>query len=232
MLQHQTINAYDTVNRLLTSQASVVSPGTVSYPQMTFQYDAYGNMGCAATGVVGCPYLTYSTRSLNNQVLGYVYDAAGNVLSDGNFYYLWDPEGHLLSVTGPNNFFASYGYDGKGQRFTATVTSNSVTTGYLYLNDAFGKEYAEINTTTSSVDYNNFWLGDRIFAKYDPANGTVFLHPNNIGSTAMTTGPTNSPIGAEIFYPWGQQWATGGTLEEEPVRRVESGLPSEMLLQQ
>jgi len=31
----------------------------------------------------------------------------------------------------------------------------------------------------------------------------------------MTTGPTNSPIGAEIFYPWGQSWGTGGALEEE-----------------
>ncbi|MGO9270723.1 MAG: RHS repeat-associated core domain-containing protein [Terriglobia bacterium] len=83
------------------------------------------------------------------------------------------------------------------------------------MNDAFGKEYAEINTTQSSVDYNNFWLGDRIFAKYDQANGTVFLHPNNVGSTVMTTGPTNNPIGAEIFYPFGQSWGSGGTLEEE-----------------
>jgi len=85
----------------------------------------------------------------------------------------------------------------------------------LYLNDAFGKEYAEINTTQSSVDYNNFWLGGRIVAKYDPTYGTVFLHPNSIGSTAMTTGPANSPVGAEIFYPWEQGWASGGTLEEE-----------------
>jgi len=90
-----------------------------------------------------------------------------------------------------------------------------VSTGYLYLDDAFGKEYAEINTTQSSVDYNNFWLGGRIVAKYDPTYGTVFLHPSSIGSTAMTTGPTNSAIGAEIFYPWGQSWASAGTLEEE-----------------
>ena len=102
-----------------------------------------------------------------------------------------------------------------GSPATATVNPPGISFGYAHVNDAFGKEYAEINTTQSKVDYNNFWLGDRIFAKYDPSYGTVFLHPSSIGSTATTTGPTNSPIGAEIFYPWGQSWGTGGALEEE-----------------
>jgi len=134
------------------------------------------------------------------------------------YSYAWDPEGHLLYVSGATpstSFWATYGYDASGQRITATVTMSGVSVGYAYVNDAAGKEYAEINTTQAKVDYNNFWFGDRIFAKYDQANGTVFLHPNNVGSTAMTTGPTNSPIGAEVFYPWGQSWASGGTLEEE-----------------
>ncbi|MGO9273132.1 MAG: hypothetical protein ACLQOO_23340 [Terriglobia bacterium] len=217
-LQHQTINHYDGLNRLLDSQATAISPGTVSYPKMTFNYDQYGNMGCAASGVTGCPYLTFSSRNPNNRVNGYTYDAAGNVLSDGTYSYAWDPEGKLLYVSGATpsgNFWATYGYDPSGQRVTATVTTQGVSVGYAYVNDASGKEYAEINTTQSKVDYNNFWLGDRIFAKYDQANGTVFLHPNNVGSTAMTTGPTNSPIGTEVFYPWGQSWASAGTLEEE-----------------
>jgi len=95
---------------------------------MTFNYDQFGNMGCAASLVTGCPYLTYSSNNINNQVVGYTYDAAGNVLWDGYFYYLWDPEGHLLSVTGWS-LFATYGYDGKGQPVTATVTSSAIGIG-------------------------------------------------------------------------------------------------------
>src|SRR5208283_4003602 len=118
-----------------------------------------------------------------------------NVIWDGTYSYAWDPEGHLLYVTATTpsaNFWATYGYDASGQRITANVNMPGLSAGYVYVNDAFGREYAEINTTQSKVDYNNFWLGDRIFAKYDQTNGTVFLHPNNIGSTAMTTGPTNN----------------------------------------
>jgi RHS repeat-associated protein len=65
------------------------------------------------------------------------------------------------------------------------------------------------------LDYNNFWLGDRIFAKYDQTNGTSFLHGSNLGSVSMITGPTNVATQGEIFYPWGAQWATGGGVQEE-----------------
>jgi len=208
-LQHQTAYAYDGVNRLGAAQATAVAPGTSSYSQ-SYYYDAYGNM-CWTTGCIVAQYPSTTT----NHNVGYTYDAAGNVISDGAFNYQWNAEGKLTKVTGANGFSASYAYDAQGQRITATVTTQGISVGYVYVYDAFGKEYAEINTTQSKVDYNNFWLGDRIFAKYDQANGTVFLHPSDIGSTTMTTGPGNGTIGAEIFYPFGQSWGSAGTLEEE-----------------
>ncbi len=146
-LQHQTFNTYDGVNRLLTSRATANGSGTFGYSTMTFGYDQFGNMSCAAQGVAGCPYHTYGAPSTNNRVNGYTYNAAGNVTSDGTLNYSWDAEGKLIQATGTGGFVATYAYDAAGQRVKATVTMQSVTTSYVYVNDAFGKEYAVINTT-------------------------------------------------------------------------------------
>jgi RHS repeat-associated protein len=53
------------------------------------------------------------------------------------------------------------------------------------------------------------------FAKYQ-GNVTYFIHGNHLGSTTMVYNHTGGTVVQdEIFYPWGERWAYGGTLYDE-----------------
>jgi hypothetical protein len=38
-------------------------------------------------------------------------------------------------------------------------------------------------------------------------------HPNNLGSTTFVTDETGATIQKTIYYPWGQSWASAGTIK-------------------
>ena len=60
-----------------------------------------------------------------------------------------------------------------------------------------------------------FYLGATPFAKYQ-GNVTYFIHGNHLGSTTMVYNHTGGTVVQdEIFYPWGERWAYGGTLYDE-----------------
>jgi YD repeat-containing protein len=97
-----------------------------------------------------------STYSSANKAIGWIYDAAGNLVSDGTTSYSFDALGRLsgTSATGQTR---SYGYNGDGALTSATVngtstsytqdqaggtsqvlasTSGGVSTDYLYANQS------------------------------------------------------------------------------------------------
>ena len=63
---------------------------------------------------------------------------------------------------------------------------------------------------------NYFNLNGRPVAKYIGGPGqewdveTFFFHSNHIGSTSMITHYQGNVVQKELFYPYGQTWATGG----------------------
>lgn len=60
-----------------------------------------------------------------------------------------------------------------------------------------------------------FYLGAAPFAKYQ-GNVTYFIHGNHLGSTTMVYNHTGGTVVQdEVFYPWGERWAYGGTLYDE-----------------
>ncbi|MEI9977636.1 MAG: hypothetical protein WDN23_01320 [Edaphobacter sp.] len=69
----------------------------------TYRYDSFGNLeqnGGFSDSFTG-----------NNQMLGYAYDAAGNLLSNYQTTMTWDAESRLVSTGG-----ATYLYDAEGNR--------------------------------------------------------------------------------------------------------------------
>ena len=69
----------------------------------------------------------------NNQLAGFGYDAAGNMVSNGSISYVYDAENRLIATAG-----YSYLYDGDGQRVekctegTTPGTCATGATGFLY----------------------------------------------------------------------------------------------------
>jgi RHS repeat-associated protein len=100
-------------------------------------------------------------------------------------------------------------YNALGQR---VEMKNGAGTSYTELAyDSFGNMIALHNRTTFTQ--RTYYLGGRPFARHQD-NKTYFLHPDHLGSTVFVTDETGATIQKTIYYPWGQAWATAGSLKD------------------
>jgi RHS repeat-associated protein len=223
-LQHKTDFTYDSLNRLASSIATPVSPGTVSH-NLDFAYDRYGNATCVTDGQTNgpCPNWTFNATTNRMSTSGFNYDAAGNTLADGSCSYTWDGEGRVTSVGGTGCNAATYTYNALGQRVEKHV--GSAYTEIVY--DLGGQPIGYHNRTAWTKQYVP--LGGGMVALYQD-NATFFIHPNHLGSTTTVFNHTGGSVAQdEIFYPWGERWNYAGTLYDErfaamQLRDAESGL--------
>jgi RHS repeat-associated protein len=235
----------DSLNRLHTAVATGASPANYNW---TYTYDQFGNMQCSGStsGVDTCAAMTYNTSNNRLSAIGSQtpqYDAAGNMTSDGtgtgSHSYTWDAEGRLTTIASPSggSVIATYTYNALGQRVQASGSSIGSNPVFQYY-DVFGNLGYHGDLTT--------WG----YAPFPPVNGkvygkyygrTLFIHSNALGSTGTTTWQDGTWGNSEIYDPWGQRWATSGTLWDERfagidnVRDPESGLdqtPNRMLTSQ
>src|SRR5207249_2116843 len=86
----------------------------------TYTYDPWGNLyniglnTATQSAYIGCTQESglSTSATTKNQLAGYSYDAAGNVVSIPGFAnYTYDAENHLVNAGG-----VSYSYDGDGRR--------------------------------------------------------------------------------------------------------------------
>jgi len=100
-----------------------------------------------------CVFVTQPPASLSfdaaNRVVGFTYDARGNVLQDATYTYTWDAYNRLTQVklASTGAVVASYGYDADGMRQTATA--GGVTTRVVV--DAVSDEIVALVDTTGAV---------------------------------------------------------------------------------
>ncbi len=94
-----------------------IATASKSGQAFSYNYDPAGNRWKQNVTTGTGPNPQYSVDA-NNHIVGYSYDAAGNLLSDTFHSYTYDAEGRLLTVDGT---VASYTYDAFGQRVRTTV---------------------------------------------------------------------------------------------------------------
>jgi RHS repeat-associated protein len=198
-LNHTETFSYDSLNRLTGAVATALPGGNVSY-NLNFSYDPYGNMTCVQNGSTQGPCPQYSFNS-NNQVAGYSYDHAGDLIGDGTYTYGYDGEGRVTSVTGDGTA-NTYTYDALGQRATWGV--------YQYLHDPSGQLLAHFRTDTQD------WYGQTVMEVghlFDYLNSNLYMHhPDILGSSRSVTLQDGSVSGDNLLYPWGQLWTYTGNL--------------------
>ena len=196
---------YDSVNRLACAQAT----GNSTY-NLAFSYTQdgssgqFGNMTCSLNSSTSGPCAQYSFNGAN-QITGYTYDGAGDMISGGGHTYQYDAEARLVSVDGGTT--ESYVYNAFAQQVRLIAPNFSYTWDHLY--DPAGQcmgRWSNNAWWASGV----FHLGGRLFAVY--FDQTYFIHLNNLGSTVMTTTSQGTVDGDTQLYPWGQDWL-GGTPE-------------------
>jgi RHS repeat-associated protein len=204
-LGHAATYGYDPVNRLISAGAT----GNSVYSQ-TFTYDAYGNLNCSPSGP-GCVALTYNAATNRITTSGYAYDAAGNLTGDGANTYQWDAESHLTkAVNGAGVAISTNTYNALGQR-VRDVTQTTTT------DEAYGADGSLLwRYTGSATDPNQrafvpFEGG--ILAEYygGSPGGTLFDHPDELGSLSTAIDYATSHSAERLFYPFGEMW-TGSDL--------------------
>lgn len=115
---------YDALNRLYTMWDSAANQGCKA---LGWSYDAWGNRLRQTVNGGSCfPFSNASTAQ--NRLLGYLYDAAGNLMSDGSHSYTYDAENRIVKVDGGST--ATYVYDAEGGR--AEKTLGGVWSDYIH----------------------------------------------------------------------------------------------------
>ncbi len=118
---------YDSLNRLISAAGSGWGEN--------YGYDSFGNLLSKTPTAGSPPTLSIAVNTANNQVVGYPYDANGNLQAAPSLgtsaSLTYDADNHIVAAPG-----VQYGYDSQNKRvWVATLNSNGQLTGqtaYFY----------------------------------------------------------------------------------------------------
>ena len=193
------VYVYDALGRL---GGEAISGGSTTI----YTYDKVGNR--LAVTVNSVPVLQRSYNAAN-QVVGWTYDRAGNLLDDGTTTYAYDAAGRLRSSAATAS--TTYAYRDE------VLIQSTITAGQtVFTQDTAGglsrilaREVVGISPTTSSTEYEVYGAdGERLASV---GNTGIYRYPigDALGTVRVTLNASGSNIGASQFTAWGE--ATGGT---------------------
>jgi len=204
---------YDLLGRLTTSNQT----SNAQNAQRRFAYDRWGNR----TGVYdpgnhdiqiqevtleqsgGAP-TNRITSVTAGSTLNYVYDATGNVTSDGTHSYTYDSENRLVSVDGGAT--AQYSYDHRNRRYKKAI--GATVTHYIWEGSRVLGEY---DGATGALQVNYWYAGGRLFKKTGIAT-QLFLSDRL--SVRLALSEIGVVAGRQGHLPFGEDFAESGTQEK------------------
>jgi RHS repeat-associated protein len=219
------VYAYDSFNRLscsnLSSNGSCGSP-TSGNPTYSYTYDQYGNRWQQN----GPSTMLLSFTNTQNQMDGYSYDAAGNLLNDGNHSYFYDAENRIVQVDQGQT--AKYIYDAQGQRVQKS-SGGAVVAEYLH--DLSGNTIVELNSSGIWTRTEIYAGGHHLATYGGGATGTTyFVQQDWLGTERARVLPNGDVYETCTSLPFGDGQTCSGGADPSPnhftgkERDTESGL--------
>jgi RHS repeat-associated protein len=185
---------YDALNRIASAQSQATS-GTKCWGD-SYTIDTWGNLTSKAPTKCTAENLS-APATTKNQISGYCYDKAGNLLGTSACpslpytpTYTHDGENRLKAAGG-----VSYTYDGDGSRVKKSNGTLYWGTGPLSESDLSG------NIQRSYVFFN----GKRV-ARRDVSDGTVhYFYSDHLGSSSVVASATGMlPVEEDLdYFPYG-----------------------------
>lgn len=241
---------YDPLNRLASAQTQTTGV-TIPNPNcwgLTFAYDPWANLlQSSATGPSGCgePLPLNVSVTAANQMVGYSYDAAGNLLNDGANPYSYNPENQLTSI-GTSSPITGYSYDGDGRRLLKIATSivcicpggggcrpgcsrsRHTSVEKIYWYGLGAQPLSETDYAGNLVDEYVSFNGART-ARIDSSKNVAYYFADHLGSSRVVTDASGNILDDSDFYPFGVERpvssSSGNTYKFTGYERdVESGL--------
>jgi RHS repeat-associated protein len=183
----------DQLNRISTATSQATS-GPDCWGQ-SFGYDRWANL--LSVSVTQCSGSALGVSVTNNRITtaGYVYDASGDMTSDGSNSYTYDAEQRLTSAAG-----VTYTYDGRGLR---VKKSNGTIYWRGYFSDASSESDLSGNISNEYV----FFGGVRI-ARIDSLANVYYYFADRLGSTRAITTSNGTVCYSADFTPFGGETAS------------------------
>jgi RHS repeat-associated protein len=200
---------YDPLDRLISAQnagndcTQKVLYGNLKYWGNTYTYDAWGNLTNKTKMPSACAGENLNApATTNNQLVGYTYDAAGNMTGDptDQVTATYDPENRIATAT-KNGASTTYVYDAAGNRVEKT-TGGSTPSGTLYWYMSPGI-VAESDLSGSLQSEYIFFDGERVARKDFPGNAVSYYFSDHLKTTDIVTDAQGSIKNESDFYPWG-----------------------------
>ncbi|MBI3651314.1 MAG: RHS repeat-associated core domain-containing protein [Acidobacteria bacterium] len=149
---------------------------------------------------------------MGSTTLNYVYDANGNVTSDGAHSYTYDAENRVVSVDAGTT--AQYAYDQQNRRIKKVI--GAMTTHYVWEGNAV---IAEHNGATGAVITNYTYAGSRMLNKISSGTTSYFL--NDRLSARLTLDSSGNVIGRQAHLPFGEDLNSSGTTDKHKLTSYE-----------
>jgi RHS repeat-associated protein len=213
--------SYDALNRLLTAETtSTYSNSSAHCWGEAYFYDnqpsgsgAWGNL--TSIGVTSSPYNGCTqeglsvTATTDNQISGYCYDAAGNLLQESTcpagppYTFKYNAENQMTSTAG-----VTYSYDGDGKR--AEKSGGKI---YWYGGGADALDETDLSGDTNNSTFSEYvYFGGSRTARRDYQGNIFYYFSDHLGtSREMVQSGQTSPCYDADFYPFGGERAYTAT---------------------
>jgi len=206
-----TLYQYDALNRLVSETDPVTGHRTV------YHYDPAGNRTAKEVYDAAGTLLTRTTYTYNlaGELVSvdgtpWVWDADGNLASDGTRTFTWDANSRLTEVrdAATGALIASFTYDGLGRRLSQTTPSG--TTYYHYDGDKVAYETDETGTVIRAYTYGP--TGLPVTMTYQ--GETYYYHTNDRGDVLGLTDASGALVASYRYDAWGNILEAAGPLAE------------------
>ena len=204
---------YDALSRIKTATTQGTS-GSTCWGQMfghmngsTFVSgtDAWGNLNEITNTQCSVPTLSQVSTS-QNQISGFCYDIAGNLLSQlaacpnslpYNPVYVYDAENRLRSIN--QTITPYYTYDGDGKR----VMKNYVGANRLYWTGAGSETLTETDLSGNATADYIYFNGKRVARVDLPGSAVHYYFSDYLGSSSVVTDNLGVIRDESDYYPYG-----------------------------
>ena len=173
----------------------------------TYAYDPVGNrltsvnyQGTTTSAYDTADRLTSMTPP-GGSAVPYTYDANGNELTAGSATYTYDFAGRMHSAT-VGTTTATYAWSGDGIRLSSSTEPGVATTNFL-VDRAFGLPQVALERDGTGTIVTRSAYGLSRLALTAPSFGTLFEHPDPLGSVTDLTSASGASLAWSDFAPFG-----------------------------
>jgi RHS repeat-associated protein len=183
----------------------------------TFTYTRIGNIDYRGTSTPNLPYTygdplhVHAVTSYNGT--SYAYDNNGNMITAGNWSYVYDKEDRMVRAVLSGIVQARFTYDGDGKRAKRLDVNGTI----HYVGGHYERNVGNGLDTTEKVSkyyYATLGSGSKLIA-FRKSGTLYYLHSDHLGSSTRTTDASGNILDTAGYKVYGETRSGGTNLQTD-----------------